>query len=268
MFEEGENGYYQWSIKRFQRRRRVNSSRVWEDTLLHHHQVSPSKAGVAAAAIPFLFFFLLAYSSFPAPNLLSLFLSLLSLGIQFRPSAFVTLYLFLLSWYVHVYSYLLVFQNNGNGLFLICVFSLGIDTTNTMQTIKCVVVGDGAVGKVRTLSSNVEFRPMWLIPVPLFIDVLVDIVHDQQISFRICSYGNRGEGFGLNMSIRGRWKGGWYGTGRKTHMSNVQVFDNYAVTVMIGKCVMRICKKDEGYLYTVLVTRWRAIYVGFIWYCR
>ena len=46
-----------------------------------------------------------------------------------------------------------------------------------MQTIKCVVVGDGAVGKARPRRPSVFFLP----PLILTIDLSVDLVHDKQI---------------------------------------------------------------------------------------
>jgi len=54
-----------------------------------------------------------------------------------------------------------------------------------MQTIKCVVVGDGAVGKVRIEKfSLVASRPK-----PLSLDLSPDFLHDEQIPQRICSNG-------------------------------------------------------------------------------
>lgn len=46
-----------------------------------------------------------------------------------------------------------------------------------MQTIKCVVVGDGAVGKVRSRQPSVLFLPLLI----LAIDLSVDLVHDKQV---------------------------------------------------------------------------------------
>jgi len=46
-----------------------------------------------------------------------------------------------------------------------------------MQTIKCVVVGDGAVGKARPRHSTVLFLPR----LNLAIDLSVDFVHDKQV---------------------------------------------------------------------------------------
>ncbi len=54
-----------------------------------------------------------------------------------------------------------------------------------MQTIKCVVVGDGAVGKVsryrffQILIRSLTVRFCW-------VDLSVDFIHDKQISQRIC----------------------------------------------------------------------------------
>lgn len=53
-----------------------------------------------------------------------------------------------------------------------------------MQTIKCVVVGDGAVGKVRpTPYENVLF-----ILIVHSLDLSFDLVHNEQVSQRICPY--------------------------------------------------------------------------------
>jgi len=46
-----------------------------------------------------------------------------------------------------------------------------------MQTIKCVVVGDGAVGKARPRHSAVFFLPRLI----LAIDLSVDLIHDKQV---------------------------------------------------------------------------------------
>lgn len=54
-----------------------------------------------------------------------------------------------------------------------------------MQTIKCVVVGDGAVGKCALQRRLVAVR--WaLIRGRLAQDMPVDLVHDQQVSERVC----------------------------------------------------------------------------------
>jgi hypothetical protein len=52
-----------------------------------------------------------------------------------------------------------------------------------MQTIKCVVVGDGAVGKVSVL--RLLFGPA--LKTRLVTDLSVDIVHHEQIPKRVCS---------------------------------------------------------------------------------
>ena len=52
-----------------------------------------------------------------------------------------------------------------------------------MQTIKCVVVGDGAVGKVRLAFSERDcaaHAPPWGVP-----DLPVDLVHDKQVPQRV-----------------------------------------------------------------------------------
>lgn len=55
-----------------------------------------------------------------------------------------------------------------------------------MQTIKCVVVGDGAVGKVKT---NLTVTPVTHADkVHRSTDLFADILHDQQISFRVCPH--------------------------------------------------------------------------------
>lgn len=82
-----------------------------------------------------------------------------------------------------------------------------------MQTIKCVVVGDGAVGKVRprsllSLSADAQGST----------DVSLDIVYDEQVPERVCSHCECS--LLLVVCPAGR--------------SVSQVFDNYAVTVMIG----------------------------------
>lgn len=46
-----------------------------------------------------------------------------------------------------------------------------------MQTIKCVVVGDGAVGKARPQRLGVAF----LLRLMLALDLSVDLVHDKQV---------------------------------------------------------------------------------------
>lgn len=64
-----------------------------------------------------------------------------------------------------------------------------------MQTIKCVVVGDGAVGKVCTDNfSLLAFTPesnRTLFPPSLHVDLSPNFVHDEQIPQRICSNGKR-----------------------------------------------------------------------------
>jgi hypothetical protein len=50
-----------------------------------------------------------------------------------------------------------------------------------MQTIKCVVVGDGAVGKVGM------YGPCFLSYQTISLDLLVDFIHYQQVSERIRS---------------------------------------------------------------------------------
>lgn len=53
-----------------------------------------------------------------------------------------------------------------------------------MQTIKCVVVGDGAVGKVSFSSLLSSASNLSLNAEPHFpIDMSFDIIHNQQISF-------------------------------------------------------------------------------------
>ena len=53
-----------------------------------------------------------------------------------------------------------------------------------MQTIKCIVVGDGAVGKVRDGSSL--GRVVVQYQCAHCADLSFDIVHNQQISYRVC----------------------------------------------------------------------------------
>ena len=48
-----------------------------------------------------------------------------------------------------------------------------------MQTIKCVVVGDGAVGKAR--SPTALWLSSFLPRLILAIDLSVDLVHDKQV---------------------------------------------------------------------------------------
>lgn len=52
-----------------------------------------------------------------------------------------------------------------------------------MQTIKCVVVGDGAVGKVRIAFSERNYETYALRCCAL--DLPVDLVHDEQVSQRV-----------------------------------------------------------------------------------
>lgn len=52
-----------------------------------------------------------------------------------------------------------------------------------MQTIKCVVVGDGAVGKVRIAFSERDYAAYALRSCVL--DLPADLVHDEQVPERI-----------------------------------------------------------------------------------
>ena len=54
-----------------------------------------------------------------------------------------------------------------------------------MQTIKCVVVGDGAVGKVYTF--NPQVRQDNLTNLRSVLDLSIDILHHEQIPKRICT---------------------------------------------------------------------------------
>jgi hypothetical protein len=91
-----------------------------------------------------------------------------------------------------------------------------------MQTIKCVVVGDGAVGKARRQIAGALFFPRLILDT----DLSVDLVHDEQVPERI-----RANGLStpclpvcfLKEVIPSR------------RVCPLQVFDNYAVTVMIGE---------------------------------
>lgn len=52
-----------------------------------------------------------------------------------------------------------------------------------MQTIKCVVVGDGAVGKVRPAFSKRDYAAYALLWGVL--DLPADLVHDEQVPQRV-----------------------------------------------------------------------------------
>lgn len=55
-----------------------------------------------------------------------------------------------------------------------------------MQTIKCVVVGDGAVGKVRPAFSERDYAAYvlpWGVP-----DLPADLIHDEQVPQRVCTH--------------------------------------------------------------------------------
>lgn len=54
-----------------------------------------------------------------------------------------------------------------------------------MQTIKVVVVGDGAVGKVRDVLYL--HAPDFELCAPISPDLFVDLIHHEQISKRLCS---------------------------------------------------------------------------------
>ena len=80
-----------------------------------------------------------------------------------------------------------------------------------MQTIKCVVVGDGAVGKV---CSARQRGGRWGLTSP---DVSAHFLHDEQVPLGVCADGT------------------WRRARFCPRADPAQVFDNYAVTVMIGE---------------------------------